>query len=81
MTLQERRLVAAYLLDRADQYETESPCWVGLADAAQNVMAGAVEAAEANGDFDDRLLARVDGMAGDILSVDATLGVEDSEDA
>jgi len=34
---------AAYLLDRADQYDTDSGCWVALADAAHNIMLGEVE--------------------------------------
>lgn len=29
---QAQEVYAAYLLDRADQYETESPCWVALAE-------------------------------------------------
>lgn len=58
-----RRDVAAYLLDRADQYETDSPCWIALADVAQNIMRGEVIAAERNGDFDAALYARVDSMA------------------
>ena len=56
-----RRNVAAYLLDRADQYDTESPSWVGLADAAEAVANGEVEAAVANGEFarDDDIKRRV----------------------
>ena len=56
------RDVAAYLLDRADQYETASPCWIALADAARNVMLGEVAAAKNNGEFDAGLYRRVDGM-------------------
>lgn len=56
------RDVAAYLLDRADQYETKSPCWVALADAAEALMNGEVEGAVVHGEFDEALYARVDGM-------------------
>lgn len=56
------RDVAAYLLDRADQYDTESPCWIALAAAAENIMRGEVGNAERNGDFDAALYARVDGF-------------------
>ncbi len=52
-------LTAAYLTDRADQYDTKSPCWVALTDEAEAVINGEVEAADANGDLDDELLARV----------------------
>lgn len=62
MTRRNRRHVAAYLLDRADQYATDSPCWVALADAANNVLAGDVEAAVIDRVFDDDLMARVVGM-------------------
>lgn len=51
--------VVAYLLDRADQYETQSPCWIALADAAENIMNGAVDKAVKHGEFDDELYARV----------------------
>lgn len=54
------RDVAAYLLDRADQYEPDSPCWIVLADAARSIMRGEVAAAARNGDFDSTLYARVD---------------------
>lgn len=59
MTKAERIAVAAYLTDRADQYENDSPCWVALTDAASNVVNGEVEAAEANGDLDDGIKRRV----------------------
>jgi hypothetical protein len=59
VTRNERILVAAYLTDRADQYETDSPCWVALTDAASNVVNGEVEASDANGDLDPDLRARV----------------------
>ena len=54
------RDVAAYLLDRADQYDDGCFCWLALAEAARNIMAGEVEAAKRNGDFDAALYARVD---------------------
>lgn len=62
MTRRNRRLVAAYLLDRADQYETDSPCWVALADAANNVLAGAVEAGEIDQVYDTLLMRRIARM-------------------
>lgn len=59
----DRRNVAAYLLDRADQYVTESGSWVPLVDAAKAIMNGEVETAVAHGELDDPdLLARVDAM-------------------
>lgn len=57
------RDVAAYLLDRADQYEDGSSCWVALAEVARNVMRGEIAAAKRNGDFDAALYARVDSPA------------------
>lgn len=57
------RDVAAFLLDRADQYDTSSPCWVSLADAAEDVVHGEVAARESRGEFDDDLYARVDTLA------------------
>ena len=45
------RDVAAYLLDRAGQYETESPCWVALSDAAENIAIGEVAKAKAHGEL------------------------------
>jgi hypothetical protein len=57
------RQVAAYLLDRADQYDTDSGCWVCLADAAHEIMNGEAEARVKHGELDDPdLLKRVDGF-------------------
>lgn len=56
MTKRQREDVAAYLIDRADQYAAESPCWVALADAAKAVMRGEVEEAVKHGELDDREL-------------------------
>lgn len=50
--------VAAYLLDRADQYETESPCWIALADAAANIANGDALASLRAGELDDAPLRR-----------------------
>jgi hypothetical protein len=59
-----RRMVAAYLLDRADQYVDESPSWVGLADAANAVASGEADEAIDCGELDDSpLLTRIDRMA------------------
>lgn len=55
------RDIAAYLLDRADQYDTESPCWIALSDAAHNLMLGEVDASVKAGELDD-LYKRVDGF-------------------
>ena len=55
--------IAAYLLDRADQYETDSPCWVALSDAAANVANGDALASWHAGELDDeQLRARVERM-------------------
>ncbi len=60
-----REMVAAYLLDRADQYETESSSWVGLANAAAAVMNGEIETAARCGELDDpELLRRVRRLKG-----------------
>ena len=53
---------AAYLLDRADQYETDSGCWVALAEAAHNVMIGEVENAKKSGELDASLYERLERM-------------------
>ena len=65
LSKQQRELVAAYLLDRADQYDTNSASWVGLADAAEAVVNGAVETAARNGELvgDDDLLRRIRKLA------------------
>jgi hypothetical protein len=73
------RDVAAYLLDRADQYETESPCWVALSEVAFEVAAGEVEAAKRNGDLDASLYKRLARMTGVARPVDPSAGVEDDE--
>jgi regulator of protease activity HflC (stomatin/prohibitin superfamily) len=55
------RYVAAYLLDRGDQYDTKSPCWIALADAAHAIAEGEFDAARAHGEIDEGdVLARVD---------------------
>lgn len=50
--------MAAYLLDRADQYETKSASWIGLVDAATALANGEVHAAIAHGELDDEELVR-----------------------
>lgn len=63
-TLVDRRMVAAYLLDRADQYATRSASWIGLVDAAKAIMDGEFDAAVSHGELEDApLLARVDRWA------------------
>lgn len=75
------RDVAVYLLDRADQYVTASPCWVALSDAARNIMLGEVEAAKRNGDLTADLYGRVDGFTGVPRPVVPTAGTtKDDED-
>lgn len=69
--------VAAYLLDRADQYVTDSPCWIALADAAFNIVVGEVEAAKDNGDLDDSLYKRLRNARGKARPVDPQLGVDE----
>lgn len=69
--------IAAYLLDRADQYDTDSPCWIALSDAAHNLMIGEVRAAKDNGDLDQGLYKRLRRMSGSAKSVDPKLGAED----
>lgn len=56
------RDVAAYLLDRADQYKPGSGSWVPLADAAQEIINGRVDEVQENGDLDDELYRRVDRL-------------------
>lgn len=76
-----RRDYAAYLLDRADQYATASPCWIALSDAAHNVMLGEVEAAKASGDLDAGVYKRVDSWRDKKLrKVVPALGAIDGED-
>lgn len=65
-----KKEIAAYLLDRADQYDLNSGCWIALADAAQNIMLGEVEAARDNGDLDGELFRRLDSMTGTARAVD-----------
>lgn len=58
------RDVAVYLLDRADQYQTSSPCWIALVNAVGNILCGEFEAALDHGEFDAVLYGRVDSIAG-----------------
>jgi len=59
-----REDVAAYLLDRADQYDNSNGRWVPLADAAHALMEGAVEEALAHGELQEEdLRRRVRGWA------------------
>jgi len=76
LTIGQREDVAAYLLDRADQYENESPCWVALSDAAENIMACEVERAKQNGELDQKLRQRVRALGGTVHAVEPSLGVE-----
>ncbi len=71
--------VAAYLLDRADRYETESPCWVALADAAENILVGEVARAVECGELDGSLYDRLRTMQRCARAVDPSLGVADHE--
>lgn len=68
--------ICAYLLDRADQYDTESPCWVAITDAVSNVLAGEVEQARRSGELTRDLYARLQTMGGS-RAVDPQLGVDD----
>ena len=71
------RDVAAYVLDRADQYHTESGCWVALTDVAHNIMRGEVETAKREGTLDADVYKRVDGFRGDPKPVDPNLGMDE----
>lgn len=76
------RDIAAYLLDRADQYDTDSPCHIALTDAAHNVMQGEIARAKRENDFDAALYARVDSLGPGIARpVQPRLGADDREDA
>jgi len=54
------RIIAAYLLDRADQYPTDSPLWQPLVDAVDGILSGDAHGAWQRGEFDKELLVRVD---------------------
>ena len=60
---EEREACAAYCLDRADQYDTNSGTWPALADAAEGIAKGEASAMLERGETED-LLARVRKMAG-----------------
>jgi hypothetical protein len=60
---EEREACAAYCLDRADQYDTSSGTWVGLADAAEGIAKGEASGMLERGETED-LLARVRKLAG-----------------
>lgn len=63
LTRYQRRMVAAYLLDRADQYKTESGSWIVLVKAAEAIANGEFDVAVNHGELDDdALLSRVDRM-------------------
>lgn len=47
------RIVAAYLLDRAEQYRASDACRVALEDAAFAVLRGEHTAAYTHGELDD----------------------------
>lgn len=69
---------AAYLLDRADQYETDSGCWVALADAAHSIMLGEVESAKRHGELDEELYERLKESSRDaVRHVCPTDGTDD----
>jgi hypothetical protein len=60
---EERQACAAYCLDRADQYETKSPIWVGIADCAEGIAKGDAALSLRTGETED-LLDRVRTLAG-----------------
>lgn len=74
--------IAAYLLDRADQYVTSSPCWIALSDAARNVALGEVTQAKDSGELDAELYGRIKSMArgAEPVPVEPELGVDDDLD-
>lgn len=59
---EERRNICAFMLDRADQYETRSPGWVVLADVCEAVAEGEAAQAAKHGELDD-VYCRVDSRA------------------
>jgi hypothetical protein len=59
----EREACAAYCLDRADQYETKSPIWVGIANCAEGIAKGEASESLRTGETED-LLKRVRQLAG-----------------
>lgn len=65
MTLRQAQDVfARYLLDRADQYDTDSGCWIALSDAAQEVANGEAWSDFEHGELDgEALKRRVQSMA------------------
>jgi len=77
---QAQDVFARYLLDRADQYQTDSPCWIALADAAQELANGEAWSDFEHGELDgDDLKRRVKSMARTpgARSVDPKLGTDD----
>jgi len=58
----ENDVVAAYLLDRADQYPTDSPLWQPLAKAAEAIASGEHATAMAHGELEASLFERVARM-------------------
>lgn len=58
---EERRNIAAYLLDRADQYTDDSACWVALGNVCEAIINGGAYEAAMHGELDD-LYERVDDM-------------------
>ena len=59
----EREASAAYCLDRADQYETSSGTWVGIANCAEGIAKGEAATSMSEGDTAD-LVERVRSIAG-----------------
>jgi hypothetical protein len=57
------REIAAYLLDRADQYPDGEPMWVAVSDTAMKVAHGEANEAAIHGELDD-LYKRVDRWIG-----------------
>lgn len=73
--------VAAYLLDRADQYDDDSGCHIAVSDCAHNVAIGEVTTAKNEGELDERLYGRVARMSGVAKAVVPDSGkLEDDEE-
>lgn len=68
---------AAYILDRADQYVTDSGCWSALADVAHNIMRGEVATAKKHGELDKDLYQRLARMTGPAKPVVPTAGIDE----
>lgn len=59
----QRRITAAHVFDRAEQYEHSSGIYEALTQVAASIAEGDAEEADRHGEFEPELLARVDRIA------------------